>query len=266
MSRIKGAHAALAVVLFIIASLSGCSSPQRPGEKGGHVIQPPTTEGPFCARHPFGEVKSGPVQRSMTQSSTESVAIASDDHPSDAGKLIVLDHPLEPLPLEVARIRRGVVKRFTGKFIKDGLVAWSAVDLERLVAVSVERRVFDFRTHQSRPVPDPLFSQVEQLSFARKWSDSQRTEVEVVKVFPITLIEAQLFVCAANPSWAEKNAQGEDGGGPDELADGVTDVFLLDRRQAQDLSYKYVKPIDLTENLANILGSVWQHAPQGPAW
>src|SRR5882757_9962321 len=101
MSRIKGAHAALAVVLFVIVSVSGCSSQQRPGEKGGHVIQPPTTEGPFCARHPFGEVKSGPVQRSMTQSSTESVAIASDDHPSDAGKLIVLDHPLEPLPLEV---------------------------------------------------------------------------------------------------------------------------------------------------------------------
>ena len=36
------------------------------------------------------------------------------------GSCIVLDHPLEPLPLEVARIRRGVVKRFTGKFIKDG--------------------------------------------------------------------------------------------------------------------------------------------------
>ena len=106
---------------------------------------------------------------------------------------------------------------------------------------------------------------MEQLSFARKWTDSQRTEVEVVKVFPITLIEAQLLVCAANPSWAEKNAQGGDDG-PDELADGVTDVFLLDRRQAQDLSYKYVKPIELTADLAGILGSVWQHAPQGPTW
>jgi hypothetical protein len=265
MSRIKGGHAALAVVLFVTVSVGGCSSPQRPGEKGGHVIQPPTTEGPFCARHPFGEVKSGPVERSMTQSSTESVAIASDDHPSDAGKLLVLDHPLQPLPLEIARIRRGVVKRFTGKFIKDGLIAWSAVDLERLVAVSVERRVFDFRAHQSRPVRDPLFSQLEQLSFARKWTDSQRTEVEVVKVFPITLIEAQLFVCAANPAWADKRAPGESDGS-DELADGVTDVFLLDRRQAQDLSYKYVKPIEMTENLASILGSIWQHAPQGPAW
>jgi hypothetical protein len=266
MDRIRVGHAGLAALLAVTTlAASGCSSPQRPGEEKGHVIQPPTTEGPFCGRHPYGELKTGAVQRSMTQSSTEPVAIASDDHPSDAGKLIVLNHPLDPLPLEIARIRRGVVKRFTGKFIKDGVMAWSAVDLERLEAVSVERRVFDFRTHQSRAVPDPLFSQVEQLSFARKWSDGQRTEVEVVKVFPLSLVEAQLFVCAANSAWADKHAQGEDDG-PDELADGITDVFLLDRRQAQDLSYQYIKPIDMSDNLAAILGSVWQHAPRGPAW
>lgn len=265
MDRTRVGPAAPAVLLAFTLAASGCSSPQRPGEAKGHIIQPPATEGPFCARHPFGEVKSGLVQRAMTQSSTEPVSIASDDHPSDAGKLIVLTHPLEPLPVEIARIRRGVVKRFTGKFIKDGVLAWSAVDLERLVGVSVERRVFDFRTHQSRPVPDPVFSQAEHLSFARKWSDSQRTEVEVVKVFPITLIEAELFVCAANPSWADKNPQADDDG-PDEMADGVTDLFLLDRRQAQNLSYKYVKPIDMSENLASILGSIWQHGPQGPAW
>ncbi len=102
----------------------------------------------------------------MAQASTEPVAIASDDHPSDAGKLLVVSHPLDQLPVEVARVRRGMVKRFTGKFIKDGVTAWSAVDLERLVAVSVERRVFDFRTHQSRPVLDPDFAQIEQLDFA----------------------------------------------------------------------------------------------------
>lgn len=265
MDRIKGGHAALAAVLFVSAFSSGCSSPQRPGEIHGRVVQPPATEGPFCERHPFGEVKRGPVQRSVAQASTESVAIASDDHPSDAGKLIVLDHPLEPLPLEVARIRRGILKGFTGKFIKDGVIAWSAIDLERLVAVSVERRIFDFRTHQSRPVPDPLFSRVEQLSFARKWSDSQRTELEVVKVFPIALVEAQLFVCAANPAWADKSPPSEDADA-DELSDGVTDVILLDHRQAQGLSYKYIKPIDLTENLAGILGSIWQRAPREPAW
>ena len=158
-----------------------------------------------------------------------------------------------------------MVKRFTGKFIKDGVTSWSAIDLERLVAVSIERRVFDFRTHQSRPVPDPIFSQMEQLAFARKWSDGQRTEVEVVQVFPITVVEAQLFVCAANPLWADKNPLGEDDD-TNEMSSGVTDVFLLDRRQAQDLSYKYIKPIDMSDNLAGILGSIWAHAPRGPQW
>ena len=264
MDRIKPVAAALTALFFSTAILCGCSSPQRPGQVKGRVVQPPTTEGPFCVRHPFGDVKSGAVQRSMAQASTEPIAAAADDHPSDAGKLLVLDHPLDPLPLEISRIRRGIVKRFTGKFIKDGVTAWSGVDLERLIAVSIERRVFDFRTHQSRVVPDPLFSQIEQLSFARKWSDGQRTEVEVVKVFPITLLEAQLFVCAANPAWADKNPAGAED--VDNLADGVTDVFLLDRRQAQDLSYKYIKPIDMTENLADVLGSIWQHSPRGPAW
>jgi hypothetical protein len=209
-------------------------------------------------------VKSGEVQHAVTPSASEPIAFAADDHPSDAGKLLVLDHELDQLPPEIARIRRGMVKRFTGKFIKDGLTGWSALDLDRLVAVSVERRVFDFRSHQSRPVVDPLFAQREQLSFARKWSDAQRTEVEVVKVFPLTMLEAQLFVCAANPQWADKNPLGDDEGG--DLTDGVTDVFLLDHRVTQGLTYTYNKPIDMSENLANILGSIWQHAPRGPEW
>jgi hypothetical protein len=264
MGRTKECQAALAALLVVVASLSGCSSPQRPGEAHGHLIQPPTKQGPLCADHALGDVKSGGVQHAVAPSASEPIAFAADDHPTDAGKLLVLDHQLDPLPLEIARIRRGMVKRFTGRFIRDGLTAWSALDLDRLVAVSVERRVFDFRTHQSRVVADPVFERIEQLSFARKWSDSQRTEVEVVNVFPITLVEAQLFVCAANPVWADKNPLGEDE--TDDLSDGVTDVFLLDRRVTQGLTYTYSKPIDMSENLAGILGSIWQHSPRGPKW
>ena len=184
MDRIKLTHAATAALVLITATLCGCSSPQRPGEAHGHLIQPPTTEGPFCERHPLGEVKSGDIQHSVTPQSSEPVALAADDHPSDAGNLLDLDHPLEPLPPEISRIRRGVVKRFTGKFVRDGEMAWSALDLERLVAVSVERRVFDFRTHQTRPISDPVFSRVEQLSFARKWANGQRTEGRGRQGFP----------------------------------------------------------------------------------
>lgn len=265
MDRIKLTHAVMAAALLVTTVLSGCHAPQRPGEAHGHLVQPPTTDGPFCEKHPFGEVKSGEIQHTVSPLANEPVALASDDHPADAGKLLVLDHALDPLPLEIARVRRGVVKRFKGKFIRDGETAWSAIDLERLIAVSVERRVFDFRTHQSRQVDDPVFSHAEQLSFARKWTNGQRTEVEVVKVFPVSLLEAQLFVCASNPSWADKNPLAVDDD-VDEMAEGEVDVFLLDRRQTQGLVYKYTKPIDLNNNLAMVLGSVWQHAPQGPTW
>ncbi|HVW69885.1 MAG TPA: hypothetical protein VHB68_12980 [Steroidobacteraceae bacterium] len=252
------------VVLSAATLLAGCQEPSRPGEVHGRYVQPAATEGPYCEHHPYGEVKSGDIQRSVVAVASEPVAIASDDHPADAGKLLILDHPLESLPPEIARIRRGVVKRFTGKFVKDGVMTWSGLDLERLVAVSVERRVFDFREHYSRPVPDPRFTTVEQLSFARKWTNGQRTEVEVVAVFPVTLVEAQLFVCAANPAWASKEPLGGDD--TDEMSAGVTDVFLLDRRQASGLVYSFNKPVDMTEGLSAVLGSIWQHAPRGPAW
>ena len=263
MGRTKECQAALAALL-VAAALSGCGSNPRPGEVHGRLVQPPTQQGPLCGQHPFGDVKSGGVQHAVAPSASEPIAFASDDHPADASKLLVLDHPLDPLPLEIARIRRGMVKRFTGRFIKDGVMAWSALDLDRLVAVSVERRVFDLRTHQSRPVADPVFTRIEHLSFARKWTDSQRTEIEVVNVFPIGILEAQLFVCAANPVWADKNPLAEDE--TDDMADGVTDVFLLDHRVTQGLTYTYDKPIDMTENLAGIMGSIWQHAPRGPEW
>ena len=263
MGRTKECLAALAALLTATASLSGCGSPPRPGEAHGHLIQPPTTQGPLCEKHPFGEVKSGDVKHAVTPSASEPIAFASDDHPADAGKLLVLDHELDQLPPEIARIRRGMVKRFMGKFIKDGTTGWSALDLDRLLAVSVERRVFDFRSHQSTPVTDPVFGQREELAFARKWADGQRTEVEVVKVFPLSMLEAQLFVCAANPVWADKSPLGDDEG---DLTDGVTDVFLVDRRVTQGLTYTYTKPVDMSENLASILGSIWQHAPRGPQW
>jgi len=259
----KECQAALAALL-VAAALSGCGSNPRAGEVHGHLVQPPTQQGPLCGQHPFGDVKGGVVQHAVAPSASEPIAFASDDHPADASKLLVLDHSLDPLPLEIARIRRGMVKRFTGRFIKDGITAWSALDLDRLVAVSVERRVFDFRTHQSRAVADPVFTRIEHLSFARKWTDSQRTEIEVVNVFPISIVEAQLFVCAANPVWADKNPLAEDE--TDDMADGVTDVFLLDHRVTQGLTYTYDKPIDMTESLAGIMGSIWQHAPRGPEW
>lgn len=252
-------------VTVLALAMAGCSSTPQPGMEHGHLIQPQTTEGPFCSQHPYGEIKGGDVQYVTELKASEPIPFAADDHPYDAGKLLVLNHPLEALPPEIARIRRGIVKRFTGEFTRDGTYAWTALDLERLVAVSVERRVFDLRAHQSRQVADPVFPRIEQLAFARKWTDGHRVEVEVIEVFPISMVEAEMFVCAANPLWADKKPLPEiDDGG--EISDGVTDVFLLDRRQAKDVAYKYSKTVYLNDNLANILGGIWQHAPRGPDW
>ena len=254
----------LGMAALLATSLAGCASQSQPGMEHGHLIQPKTTQGPFCEHHPFGEIKGGDIESLTELKASEPIPFAADDHPYDAGKLIVLNHRLDALPPEIARIRRGIVKRFTGKFIRDGESGWSALDLERLLAVSIERRVYDLRAHQSRPVADPVFTRTEQLSFARKWTDGQRVEVEVIKVFPISLAEAELFVCAANPLWADKRPLPELD--EDAMSSGVTDVFLLDYRLAQGVAYKYSKTVLLSANVANILGSIWQHAPQGPDW
>ncbi len=252
----------VALVTALLAFSSGCSSTGESGLQHGDRA----AQGPFCSHRSFGEVKAGELEKVVSAKASEPDTLATEDHPSDAGKVLVLSHPLDALPPEIARIRRGLVKRFTGRFIKDGQVSWSGLDLDRLVAVSVERRVFDIRAHQSRPVPDPVFGQPEQLSFARKWSDGNRTEVEVIDVFPIMLVEAQLFVCAANPAWANKKPLPDEEDPSGQMSAGVTDVFLLDYRQQQGVSYRYSKPIEMTEKLASILAAIWQHAPQGPAW
>jgi hypothetical protein len=260
------AQQAVLAGLLLLSFLSGCSSPVEPDKRGGYVVQPPSIQGPLCARSPFGVSKRGEVEKIVAAKANEPLAIALDDRPGVAGKLLTVSQHLEPLPPEIARIRRGLVSRFTGKFVKDGLYSWSGVDLDRLMAVSVERRVFDFRTHQSRPVADPVFAQVEQLTFARKWTDGQRIEVEVIKVFPISIADAQAFVCETNRLWDNKKPQSDEEDPSGEMSDGATDVFLLDYRQQQAVAYKFSKPIDMTESLANIMAVMWQQAPRGPSW
>ncbi len=259
------ARRSVLVALSLLSFLSGCSSTE-PGRQRGYVAQPPSTQGPLCGRAAFGDHKRGEVEKAVAAKSSEPMAIALDDRPVVAGKLVAVSHPLDPLPPEIARIRRGLVNRFTGKFVKDGLYTWSGVDLDRLVAVSVERRVFDLRAHQSRAVADPVFTQTEQLSFARKWTDGQRTEVEVIRVFPISLADAQAFVCEANHLWDNKRPLPEEEDPSGEMSDGATDVFLLDYRQQQDVAYKFDKPVDMSQSMAGILAVMWQHAPQGPSW
>jgi len=267
MGESRALGVALASLLFFTNFLCGCAGTpvKQAGPAGAHGAQASTAEKKVpCSRHPYGEVKNGVVDRSLITAEAESAAPAAGANVSDAGKILIQTRPLEALPPEIARIQRGFAKRFVGKFVKDGLLTWSGVDLDRRVAVAIERRVFDRRAHQPRPVADPQFSRQGEPTFARKWSEEGRTEVEVVSVFPISSVEAQAFLCAANPEWAAKGALPDQD--PEEMAQGDTDFFLIDRRTEQDVSYRYTKTVELGEGLAVVLGLIWQHAPVGPAW
>jgi hypothetical protein len=263
MARNTAVCAALASLLFVTRFLYGCAGvpANSPGSRGNREAEASNATGPICAHHSYGEVKNGAVEKSRApgvgSAATETIE-------SDAGKILVQSQPLDPLPPEIARIQRGVVKRFVGKFVNDGQTSWSGVDLDRLLGVTVERRVFDMSAHQPRPVSDPRFSQRGDQSFARKWSEAGRTEVEVISTFAIDPAEAQVFVCAANPEWADKNPLPDDDS--DQLAQGATDYFLLDHRQEQGNSYGYTKAVALEEPLAIVLGQIWIRAPGAAVW
>jgi hypothetical protein len=263
-SRARGV--ALASLVFCTNFLGGCAgSPEKqPVSTGAREAEASTDMEVYCSHHPYAEVKNGIVDKSALAADAESAAPAAGANVSDAGKILLQPRPLDALPPEIARIQKGMVKRFVGKFVNDGLLTWSGVDLDRRVAIAIERRVFDRRAHRPRQVSDPQFSRQRGSTFARKWSEAGRTEVEVVSIFPISSVEAQAFVCAANPPWAAKGAlPARDA---DEMAEGDTDFFLLDRRPEQGVSYRYTKTIELGEGLAVVLGLIWQHAPVGPAW
>jgi hypothetical protein len=257
---------ALIASLFFGTLLSGCADHpgKLPAPAGARDARSSTDLQIACSRHAYGEVKNGLVEKSQLAADVPSPAAATGGNVAVAGRVLVQSQPLDALPPEIARIQRGLVKRFVGKFVKDGMQSWSGVDLDRLLAVSVERRVFDRRAHLPRPVADPEFPPREQSAFARKWSEPERTEVEVVSSFPISLAEAQAFVCAANREWAAKGPIPDED--PDDLAHGATDFFLLDRRREQDVSYRYAKVLLPGQDLAVALGTIWQHAPASPAW
>jgi hypothetical protein len=257
---------ALACLIFFTNFLAGCagSPAKRPASTGAREAPASTDMELSCSHHPYGEVKNGTVSKSVIATDAESAATGAGADVSDAGKILLQNRPLDALPPEIARIQKGMVKRFVGRFVNDGLLTWSGVDLDRRVAIAIERRVFDRRAHRPRQVSDPQFSRQRGATFARKWSEAGRTEVEVVSIFPISPVEAQAFVCAANPPWASKAALPDQD--PDEMADGDTDFFLLDRQAEQGVSYRYTKTIPLGEGLAVVLGLIWQHAPAGPAW
>jgi TonB family protein len=109
--------------------------------------------------------------------------------------------PLESPPPEIARIKRGYISSFIGGFINDGLASWGGIDLDRMEIVSVQRQIYDRRATLTKPFIDPTFQPWDHRSFGRKWSDKDRTEMEVVLIGDLSGPDVNAFVCVANKIW-----------------------------------------------------------------
>src|SRR5882757_879900 len=100
MGKCRALGVALASLLIFTNLLGGCagSAVKRPGPTGptgARGTQAPTAKKDPCARHPFGEVKNGVVDRSVSAADAESAAPAAVANVSDAGKILMQARPLD---------------------------------------------------------------------------------------------------------------------------------------------------------------------------
>jgi len=157
---------------------------------------------PHCGNSGYGTTKVG--AREVASPASISV-VPVGDFGSDG--ILIMDHPLG-VPPEIARVRRGITSQFVGAFINDGLENWDAVDLDRKVTISVQRRIFDKRAEFTKQFGDPVFpdfalKSMPRFIFGRKWASDQRTEEEVVVIEPLTSAAAEAVVCTANAVWTK---------------------------------------------------------------
>ena len=183
-----------------------------------------------------------------------------DDSDSKDGLVQQEVAPL-PEPPEIARVQRGLVRHFIGEFTNDGLESWSAIDLDRNTLISVQRRIYDVRARLSHPFSDPKFPADRQIGhiFARKFSSTARTELEVVSTVRIDPPAMQTFICVANASWAAPAAK------LPEISDGSQDTRLLDRESDGGKTTYFSKSVSFTGPLGFVFGAMAKYLP-APSW
>jgi hypothetical protein len=186
--------------------------------------------------------------------------IDSDDIDSKDGRILQEAAPL-PEPPEIARVQRGLASRFVGLFINDGLEGWSAIDLDRSMLISVQRRIYDVRAKRSHPFADPKFPAERHLghSFARKFSSKDRIELEVVSTVEIDPQAMQAFICVANASWAAAATE------LPAISDGSQDTVLLDVESNGGKTTYFSKSVSFGGPLGFVFGAMAKYLP-APSW
>jgi hypothetical protein len=166
-------------------------------------------------------------------------AASGDDLPQNDGRTLQRAQPLG-LPPEISRVQRGYVSHFTGSLRNNGLESWTAVDLDRGMVVSVQRRVYDQRVKQSRAVSDPKFNMhgASGRSFARRYVGDGRTEVEAVATEALDKLTIEAFTCVANAAWAAPALEKQFN-----PTDGTEEAYLKDMRIDDGRTTTYAKRI-----------------------
>jgi hypothetical protein len=189
-----------------------------------------------------------------------------EDVPANDGKVLIKNAPLDDPPPEILRVRRGWVSHFVGAFINDGLVSWQGVDLDRAVAISVDRRIRDTRGAPSTTLRHPVFDKnvIGTLQytgahlFARKFSKSGSEELEIVSTMRIQPADLSAFVCVANAAWAA----------PPVKIEFMTDTLassseLLDEAPSSGTQGYISYRKDVSGGpVGTVLSAIWQYMPK----
>jgi hypothetical protein len=218
-------------------------------EKNGSaqiVATQPVSRDVHCFNQGYAMNKSGDA---ASEAVVGDDAAAGDDLPQNDGKILQRAQPLMPPP-EIKRIRRGYVSHFVGEFRNNGMESWTAVDLDRGIAVSVQRRVHDKRVEQSRAAAEPKFGVHGAFghSFARKFVGDGRSEVETVATERMDKLTLEAFTCVANAAWAAPTPEGQFN-----AADGMVESHLEDMHVDSGRITTYAKRVPSMTALDGVL-------------
>lgn len=165
-------------------------------------IQRLTPPEPSCYGTPYAEKKVSYDGRHAIPGRTADNVPRFQPQPRWPAERILVQANRLPTPPEIAAIERGYTYHWVGGFINDGLATWHGIDLDRRRSIHVQRRIWDARAQLSRRFSDPVFSEHDPTSFARKWSSEQRVETEVVQITNLEHDDIMVFVCVANGAWS----------------------------------------------------------------
>ncbi len=167
------------------------------------------------------------------------------------------DKPLSRMPPELLQIQRGAVQSWVGAFINSGLASYSGIDLDRKVFIAIQRRSRRIADKPQRDFGEPKFDAYDNTTFARKFSNEQFVQMEVVSTRRFFATDQALlaaFACIANAIWRSDEKLDR---GPMLLprrSDTLEESsFLYDREEAHEKWFSYRKPYDVDGPLSVVL-------------